>query len=63
MPALYCILYTETKQSVVVIVVLVAIVDIYMMVRVKKVDSHDDRQDKDTESEHDGSHSPALGLF
>ena len=42
--------------------VVAPIVDIDVMVGVEEIQSHDDGQNKETQSEHHSRHSPALGL-
>lgn len=42
---------------------MVVVVYVDVMVRVDKVDPHDDRENKHTQSKYHGRHSPALRLL
>ena len=45
-----------------VVIIGAAVVDVCVVMRMQKIESHDDRQHKDAESKYDGCHSPALSL-
>ena len=45
-----------------VVIIGAVVVDVCVVMRMQKIESHDDGEHKDAESKYDSSHSPALSL-